>query len=37
MAEKGKITLLPEQTPAETLATLVHELAHLCGVGSYVA
>jgi hypothetical protein len=28
MAEKGKITLLPEQTPAETFATLVHELAH---------
>ena len=29
MAEKGKITLLPEQTPAETFATLVHEVAHL--------
>jgi len=28
LAEKGKITLLPEQTPAETFATLVHELAH---------
>ena len=28
MAEKGKITLLPGQTPAETFATLVHELAH---------
>ncbi len=28
MAEKGKITLLPDQTPAETFATLVHELAH---------
>jgi antirestriction protein ArdC len=28
MAENGKITLLPEQTPAETFATLVHELAH---------
>jgi antirestriction protein ArdC len=28
MAEKGKITLLPEQTPAETFATLVHEVAH---------
>jgi antirestriction protein ArdC len=27
-AEKGKIILLPEQTPAETFATLVHELAH---------
>jgi antirestriction protein ArdC len=28
MAEKGKITLLPEQTGAETFATLVHEVAH---------
>jgi antirestriction protein ArdC len=28
MAERGKITLLPNQTPAETFATLVHELAH---------
>ena len=28
MAEKGKITLLPNLTPAETFATLVHELAH---------
>src|SRR5260370_25769528 len=28
MAEKGKITLLPGQTPAEIFATLVHELAH---------
>jgi antirestriction protein ArdC len=28
MAERGKSTLLPEQTPAETFATLVHELAH---------
>ena len=28
MAEKGKITLLPEQTPAETFSTLVHEVAH---------
>src|SRR5260370_828821 len=28
MAEKGKITLLLDQTPAETFATLVHELAH---------
>jgi antirestriction protein ArdC len=36
MAEKGKITLLPDQTPAETFATLVHEAAHLYGVGSYV-
>lgn len=28
MAEKGKITLLPGQTAAETFSTLVHELAH---------
>jgi antirestriction protein ArdC len=28
MTEKGKITLLPGQTPAETFSTLVHELAH---------
>jgi antirestriction protein ArdC len=28
MAEQGKITLLPNQTAAETFATLVHELAH---------
>jgi antirestriction protein ArdC len=27
-AEEGKITLLPNQTPAEMFATLVHELAH---------
>ncbi len=27
-AEKGKITLSPGQSPAETFATLVHELAH---------
>ena len=36
-AEKGKITLLPSQSPADTFATLVHEVAHLCGDGSYVA
>ena len=36
LAQKGRITLLPEQTPAETFATLVHEVAHLCGVGGYV-
>jgi antirestriction protein ArdC len=28
MAEKGKITLLPNLTPAETFATLVHECGH---------
>ena len=29
MAEREKITLLPNQTPAETFATLVHEQAHV--------
>ena len=29
LAEKGKITLLPGQSPAETFSVLVHELAHL--------
>ena len=28
LAQKGKITLLPNQTPAETFSTLVHEQAH---------
>lgn len=28
MATRGKITLLPGQTPAERLATLAHETAH---------
>ena len=28
MATKGHMTLLPDLTPAETFATLVHELAH---------
>jgi hypothetical protein len=28
MSEGTKITLLPEQTPAETLSTLAHEYAH---------
>jgi antirestriction protein ArdC len=28
LAEKGKITLLPNETPAETFATLVHECSH---------
>ena len=32
----GKIVLLPGQTPAEEFSTLVHEVAHLCCVGSYV-
>jgi antirestriction protein ArdC len=33
----GKIVLLPGQTEAEEFSTLVHELAHLCRAGSYVA
>jgi hypothetical protein len=33
----GKIVLLPGQSKAETFATLVHELGHLCCAGSYVA
>jgi len=33
----GKIALLPGQTKAEEFSTLVHELAHLCCAGSYVA
>ena len=32
----GKIALLPGQSSAEEFSTLVHELAHLCCVGSYV-
>jgi hypothetical protein len=37
MSYGGKIVLLPGQTPAEEFSTLVHEVAHLCCVGSYVA
>ena len=33
----GKITMLPGQSAAADFATLVHELAHLCGAGIYVA
>jgi len=29
MAEKGRITIRPDLTPAETFTTLVHEVAHL--------
>jgi len=32
----GKIALLPGQSKAEEFSTLVHELAHLCCVRSYV-
>lgn len=37
MSSGGKITLLPDRTPAETLATLAHEIGHLCCEDSYVA
>jgi hypothetical protein len=33
----GKIVLLPGQSDAEALVSLVHETAHLCCAGSYVA
>ena len=33
----GKIAILPGQSPAEDLVCLVHETAHLCCAGSYVA
>jgi hypothetical protein len=33
----GKIALLPGQSKAEEFTTLVHEMAHLCCAGSYVA
>ena len=33
----GKIAILPGQSKAEEFTTLVHETAHLCCVGSYVA
>ena len=36
MSYGGKIAILPGQSPAEEFSTLVHELAHLCCVGSYV-
>ena len=37
LSHGGKITLLLGMQPAEEFSTLVHELAHLCCVGSYVA
>jgi len=36
MSYGGRIALLPEQGRAEEFSTLVHELAHLCCVRSYV-
>ena len=32
----GKITLAPDLSAAEEFSTLVHEVAHLCGVAGYV-
>ena len=37
MSYGGKIAILPGQAPAEEFSTLVHEVAHLCCVRSYVA
>ncbi len=36
MSYGGKIAIFPGQAPAEEFSTLVHELAHLCCVRSYV-
>jgi hypothetical protein len=36
MSYGGKIAVLPGQAPAEEFSTLVHEVAHLCCVCSYV-
>jgi len=36
MSYGGRIAVLPGQAPAEEFSTLVHELAHLCCVRSYV-
>jgi hypothetical protein len=36
MSYGGRIAILPGQAKAEEFSTLVHELAHLCCVRSYV-
>jgi hypothetical protein len=36
MSYGGRIAILPGQAAAEEFSTLVHEIAHLCCVGSYV-
>ena len=33
----GTITLLSGMQPAEEFSTLLHEIAHSCGAGIYVA
>lgn len=37
LSHGGRITLLCGMQPAEEFSTLTHEIAHLCGAGSYVA
>jgi hypothetical protein len=37
MSYGGRIAILPRQSHAGEFSTLVHELAHLCCAGSYVA
>jgi hypothetical protein len=36
MSYGGRIAILPGQGEAEEFSTLIHELAHLCCVRSYV-
>jgi antirestriction protein ArdC len=37
LSKKGTIVISPELQPAARLATLVHEISHLCGGHGYVA